>query len=75
MQPDMVQWSKQAVLRLYKQLIIKGVKDLKYTDKNLYFEHIRKEFRHSSNFDSLKERQRQLDKGFHFLEERHGKLL
>lgn len=71
----MVQWSKQAVLRLYKQLIIKGVRELKYTDKNFYFEHIRREFRRFSNLESIEEKQRQLDKGLHFLEERHGKLL
>lgn len=63
------------MLKLYKQLITKRLAELRYTDKDFYRNCMRNEFRKYMNVESQKERQRHLDKGYFFLEGKHGKLL
>ena len=71
----MVPWSRLAVLGLYKRLLQRGYRDLKYTDKDYYFHFIRNEFYKYKNLKCPKEMQHQLDKGYFFLENQRGELL
>jgi len=71
----MVQWSRSAVLSLYKALLRLGYNGFTYTSKDFYLRTIRSEFEKYRSVTDLAERQRQLEKGHYFLQNRRGKLL
>ena len=71
----MVQWSRIAVLSLYRQLLKRGYQELKYTDKDYYFHFVRAEFQKYKDLKCPKEKQHQLDKGYYLLENKRAKLL
>jgi len=71
----MVRWSKLAVKKLYKSLLLFGYQDLKYTDKDYFIKTIKTEFRKHQNLTVLAEKQFHLDKGNYFLKQEKAKLL
>ncbi|XP_078484170.1 uncharacterized protein LOC144744123 [Ciona intestinalis] len=73
-QLDMVQWSRTAVLHLYRTLLQRS-HTLKYTDKNHYKGVIRAEFEKYKTLTDQKEKQHQLDKGNFYLKNERGELV
>ncbi|XP_077862392.1 mitochondrial ribosome and complex I assembly factor AltMIEF1-like [Saccoglossus kowalevskii] len=72
--PANMQWSRLAVLTLYRRLL-RGGDQLKYTDKDYYKNYIRKEFKKNMNLAKETEKQKQFEKGIHFMESKFGGLL
>ena len=71
----MVPWSRSAVLNLYKTLLKRGYRDLKYTDKDYYLYCVRTEFQKYKDLTKPEDKQHQLDKGYFFLQNERAKVL
>ena len=71
----MVPWTRAAVLKLYKDLLKRGYKDLKYTDKDYYLYCVRSEFQKYKDLDKMEDKQHQLNKGHYFLKNERAKML
>ncbi|CAM5084005.1 unnamed protein product, partial [Eretmochelys imbricata] len=69
----MAAWSREAVLNLYRALLRQG-RGLRYTDRDFYLASIRREFRKNQQLERLEDRERQLEKGQAFLNNRLGGL-
>ncbi|CAM4460571.1 unnamed protein product, partial [Lepidochelys olivacea] len=67
----MAAWSREAVLNLYRALLRQG-RGLCYTDRDFYLASIRREFRKNQQLERLEDRERQLEKGQAFLNNRLG---
>ncbi|XP_064419240.1 mitochondrial ribosome and complex I assembly factor AltMIEF1-like [Latimeria chalumnae] len=70
----MAGWSRTAVLNLYRALLREG-RRLRYTDRDYYYNYVKREFRKNQGLSQPEDREKQLEKGMFFLQNKLGGLI
>ncbi|XP_061411454.1 mitochondrial ribosome and complex I assembly factor AltMIEF1 [Lethenteron reissneri] len=69
-----VQWSRPAVLSLYRAILREG-RRLQYTDRDFFVSSVRREFQKHRDVRSTEKREQLLKKGWNFLNSKLGGLM